>query len=112
MRVIGRLLLVLFLIIAVPLGGFVGWLALRDPLAALPRAAEKAVATGALSERRGERRLDHIVLEAPKVGRIGLAISLPEPLPAAKLPIILVLGGLATGERNIGHIPQHGENAV
>jgi hypothetical protein len=44
--------------------------------------------------------------------RIGLAISLPDPLPKRRLPIVMVLGGLATGERNIRHVPGGGDNAI
>jgi pimeloyl-ACP methyl ester carboxylesterase len=41
-----------------------------------------------------------------------LAISLPEPRPAEKLPVVMVLGGLATGENNIRHIARGGANAI
>jgi hypothetical protein len=58
------------------------------------------------------RRLQHVVLDAPGVGRIGLAISLPDPLPKRPLSIVMVVGGLATGERNIRHIPGGGDNAI
>jgi pimeloyl-ACP methyl ester carboxylesterase len=109
---IGRLFLLVILFALGAIGGAVAWLALRDPYEALPRAAEKAVATGFATERRGERTLQHLVLEAPGIGRLGLAISLPEPLPAGKLPLVLVLGGLATGENNIRHIPHGGANAI
>jgi hypothetical protein len=52
------------------------------------------------------------VLDAPGVGRIGLAISLPDPLPKRPLPIVMVVGGLATGERNIHQVPGGGDNAI
>jgi hypothetical protein len=76
----GRRLFVTFvLLVASP--AFVCWLELRDPLAALPRATENAVATGlAAPEPRDGRTLQHVVLDAPGVGQIGLAISLPDPL--------------------------------
>jgi pimeloyl-ACP methyl ester carboxylesterase len=111
-RAIGRLLLALVLVAAVSAAAVVLWLALRDPIAALPRAGGKAVATGVTPQTRDGRVLQHVVLEAPGVGRIGLAISLPDPLPPRPLPIVMVLGGLATGERNISHIPGSGENAI
>jgi pimeloyl-ACP methyl ester carboxylesterase len=103
---------VLILLVAAGVGGFVCWLGLRDPLAALPRAIENPVATGFSAEPRDGRTLQHVVLDAPGVGRVGLAISLPDPLPKRPLPIIMVLGGLATGERNIRHIPGGGDNAI
>ncbi len=104
--------LALMLLAAAGAGGFVCWLGLRDPLAALPRATENPVATDFAAEPRNGRTLQHVVLHAPGVGRIGLAISLPDPLPKRPLPIVMVLGGLATGERNIRHIAGGGDNAI
>jgi hypothetical protein len=100
------------MLLAAGAGGLVCWLGLRDPLAALPRATETPIATGFAAEPRNGRTLQHVVLDAPGVGPIGLAISLPDPLPKRPLPIILVLGGLATGERNIRHISGGGDNAI
>jgi hypothetical protein len=108
----GRFLSALILLVAAGVGGFVCWLALRDPLAALPRATGNPVATEFAAEPRDGRFLQHVVLDAPGVGPIGLAISLPNPLPKRPLPIVMVLGGLATGERNIRHIPGGGDNAI
>jgi dienelactone hydrolase len=112
MRVIGRLVLLVIALVVLGIGGVLAWAAMRDPLAALPVAREKPLATGFSSETRGNRLLHHLVLEAPELGRIGLAISLPDPLPRHKLPVIIVLGGLATGENNIRHITRAGDNAV
>ena len=100
------------LLAAAGAGGLVCWLGLRDPLAALPRATEIPLATGFATESRNGRMLHHVVLDAPGVGRIGLAISLPDPLPKRPLPIVMVVGGLATGESNIRHIPGGGDNAI
>jgi hypothetical protein len=107
-----RLFIALVLLAAAGTGGFICWLELRDPLAALPRATENPIATGFAAEPRNGRMLQHVVLDAPNVGRIGLAISLPDPLPNRRLPILMVLGGLATGERNIRNIPGGGDNAI
>src|SRR5262249_6876335 len=112
MHAVGRALLVLLLVLAASVGGIVAWAALRDPLSALPSAAEKPLATGFSTERRDGRTFHHVVLEAPEVGRIGLVINLPDPLPRQPLPVIVVLGGLATGEHNIRYITRPGENAI
>jgi surfactin synthase thioesterase subunit len=85
---------------------------LRDPLGALPHATEIPIATEFAVEPRNGRMLQHVVLESPGVGRIGLAISLPNPLPKRPLPIVMVLGGLASGESNIRHISGGGDNAI
>jgi hypothetical protein len=100
------------MLLAAGAGGFICWLELRDPLTALPRATENPIATGFATEPRNGRMLQHVVLDAPGVGRIGLAISLPDPLPNRPLPIVMVLGGLATGESNIRHVRGGGDNAI
>ena len=38
----------------------------------------------------------HVVLLDPVLGSIGFMLSLPDPLPARKLPLVVVLGGLGT----------------
>src|SRR6266851_9772589 len=106
-----HLFLTFVLLVAGPVA-FVCWLGLRDPFTALPRATGDPVATEFAAAPRNGRMLQHVVLEAPGVGRIGLAISLPDPLPKRPLPIVMVLGGLATGERNISHVPNGGDNAI
>ncbi len=104
--------LALMLLAVAGAGGLVCWLGLRDPLAALPRATENPLATGFAAEPRNGRMLQHVVLDAPGVGRIGLAVSLPDPLPKRPLPIVMVLGGLATGESNIRNVRGGGDNAI
>jgi len=85
---------------------------LGDPLTALPPPDMKPAFAGSSSELRGGRRLEHVRLDAQGLGQIGIIVSLPEPLPDRKLPLVVVLGGLATGEHNIRHITAIGENAV
>jgi dienelactone hydrolase len=58
------------------------------------------------------RRLEQITLTGGPLGDIGIIVSLPDPLPAGKLPILVVLGGLGTGENNIRAIETPGDNAI
>jgi hypothetical protein len=58
------------------------------------------------------RRLQHITLAGGDLGDIGIIISLPDPLPVKKLPILIVLGGLGTGENNIRTIDNPSDNAI
>jgi hypothetical protein len=106
-----RLFLTLVLLVAGPVA-FVCWLGLRDPFTALPRATGNPVAIEFAAAPRDGRTLQHVALDAPSIGRIGLAISLPDPLPERPLPIVMVVGGLATGERNIRQVPGGGDNAI
>ena len=83
-----------------------------DPLAELPRGA----APGPVEETRGLREGGRVIrqyeMSDPVLGRIGFVVSLPEPLPARPLPLIVVLGGLGTGLKNIRHVPPAGDNVV
>jgi len=87
--------------------GVVGMLRLRaqDPLAALPRDPAGAVAV--VEERRERwqgRTLLHVGLEGPTVGRIRFVVSLPDPIPHERVPVVVVLGGLRGGSRSLREI--------
>jgi surfactin synthase thioesterase subunit len=58
------------------------------------------------------RRLEHITLASTDFGEIGIFISLPDPLPAKRLPVVIVLGGLGTGETNVRTIENAGDNVI
>ncbi|HEX2114962.1 MAG TPA: hypothetical protein VHM01_11205 [Alphaproteobacteria bacterium] len=99
----------LFLVLVL---GYAAWSTWRDPLAALPPPDTVPALAESSSELRGGRRLEHVRLDARGLGRIRIVVSLPEPPPNRKLPVVVVLGGLATGERSVHHIPDIGENVV
>lgn len=105
----------LCVIVTVTLVGLVAaaaWLMWRDPLAALPRPG--MAATGAVADERhiDGRRLFHVNLVDPIVGSIGFTVSLPDSLPAAPLPLVMVLGGLGRGADNIAPVRAPGANAL
>jgi len=58
------------------------------------------------------RRLEHITLASTDFGNIGIFVSMPDPLPARRLPVVIVLGGLGTGENNIRYIDNAGDNII
>jgi dienelactone hydrolase len=82
-----------------------------DPVGSLLRAAP-----GDASRRPGEprdgRRVQHVALADTGLGPVGFTLSLPDPLPAGRLPLIVVLGGAGTGEHNIRAIDRAGDNVV
>jgi len=105
-----RLFIALVLLAAAGAGGFVCWLGLRDPLAALARAT-KPDCNGIC---RGTARRPDAAARGAGVARrrpIGLAISLPDPLAKRPLPIVMVLAP-STGESNIRHVAGSGDNAI
>jgi hypothetical protein len=59
-----------------------------------------------------KRHVEHITLHTDAIGDIGVAVSLPDPLPQGKMPILMVLGGLDTGEHNIRNIVDAGNNII
>ncbi len=104
--------LVVIAAVAAALAAAWGWQMTRDPLAALPRPAGPPVAGPPEIERLDGRRIIHQGLEDAELGHIGFALSLPEPLPEAPMPVIIVLGGLGSGARNIAPLRDPGANAV
>lgn len=82
-----------------------------NPLAYLPR-GEAPVLTDAQDEVRAGRLFQHVTLQDARLGSIGFTVSLPDPLPGGKLPLVVVLGGLGTGASNIRFIDAAGENAI
>jgi pimeloyl-ACP methyl ester carboxylesterase len=93
------------------LGGIATWLALRDPLGALPRAEGPLNAVPERPERRDGRLIRHYVLRGSALGPIGFTVDLPDPLPNRRLPVLIVVGGLNSGAKNLRHVPPSGANA-
>jgi hypothetical protein len=83
-----------------------------DPLDWLPRAeaAPRLVAHQWFLDR--GRIMQAVTLEDPKLGRFRLLVSLPNPLPDQRLPLVFVLGGLGTAEDNLRPVSEAGANAL
>jgi hypothetical protein len=88
------------------------WWEARDPVFELPRAGSMPDLVEITTRHDGGRLLQHVTLSVVPFGPIGFTISLPDPLPSRKLPVVMVLGGLGTGEHNIRAIADGGENAI
>ena len=96
-----------WLLVAVLAAGIVAatWLRTRDPLAALPREDPAKVAVAEeWSERWEGRTLLHVALDGGPVGRARIVVSLPDPMPRERVPVIVVLGGLRGGSDAIREI--------
>ena len=90
-------------------------LASRDPpFSTLPPSDPKPIAQRGGTVIQDGRHLEHITLVTDNdLGDIGIiVVSLPEPLPVGKLPVLIVLGGLGTGQDNIRTIKDPGDNAI
>ena len=88
------------------------WLDHRDALASLPRPQYGLQIDRIALAYRDRRRLEHMIFKTAALGEIGLVVSLPDPLPDRKLPLLVVLGGLGTGEDNIRDLPDAGDNVI
>ena len=58
------------------------------------------------------RKIEHVTLHGKELGEIGIIVNYPDPLPKEKLPVIIVLGGLANGETNLKYITNPGKNVI
>jgi hypothetical protein len=90
---------------------FLYWRA-RNPLLFLPQASNPPELVQLESKHRNGRVLQQVALSDPSLGHISFAVSLPDPLPVQKLPLVLVIGGLGTGEHTIRFIADAGDNAI
>jgi hypothetical protein len=74
----------------------------QDPWAALPRPDPSRLSVVQEWRESADRRtLLHVTLESQEVGRIQFVVSLPDPMPAGRMPLVVVLGGLGGGSDSI-----------
>jgi hypothetical protein len=88
------------------------WAYTRDPLLSLPPPEHGLKADRTTLPAPDHRHFERITLQGNTLGNITFILSLPDPLPPKKIPLILVMGGLVTGEDSIRFIKDAGENAI
>jgi hypothetical protein len=84
----------------------------NDPVQDLPTSDAIPRVIEATTQESDSRLIEHITLFDERLGQIGLTVSLPRPLPSTKLPVVMVLGGLGSGEHNVRSITDAGDNAI
>jgi dienelactone hydrolase len=95
------------LVIMLALGAGVARLRLQDPLASLPRDPPASVVVLEEWRERWQRRtLLHVALRGAAVRDVRFVVSLPDPVPAERMPLVIVLGGLRGGSRSIRQISE------
>ena len=77
-----------------------------------PQAANSLAEPSIDDERNGARIFRHVRLQDARLGAIGFTISLPDPAPRRRLPVVFVLGALGTGRHSVGLIRRPGANAI
>ncbi len=97
-------------------GGWLAWQLMRDPLAAFPREpaglriiSEERFAPADSSDVRQYRKL---VFASTEGERVRITVNLPAHGPARPLPVLILLGGLRTGQNNVKYVPQPGDNVI
>jgi len=99
------------LMLALVSAGIALFLVDRDPVASLSTPEHGLMAQRQTTVSDG-RTIQRVTLPSQKLGEINFLVSLPDPLPFRKLPLVIVLGGLKKGEDNLRHIKALGDNAV
>ncbi len=84
----------------------------RDPLWSLPQPEHGLQAERTTLSGPDHRLFEHITLPGKLLGDIAFNLSLPDPFPPKKLPVVLVLGGLVTGADSIRYIKDAGDIAI
>lgn len=88
------------------------WAYAGDPLLSLPPPEHGLEAERTTLSAPDHRHFERITLHGNRLGNIAFTLSLPDPLPPKKIPVVLVMGGLVTGEDSIRYIKDAGENAI
>lgn len=88
------------------------WPSFGDPMLWLPSPSGLASISEERIERRDGRELRRLVLDAGALGLVRITVSLPDPLPAHRVPVLFILGGLRTGQHSIRHVDSPGGNAL
>jgi len=101
--------LVLLLVGAILL---VYWTSGRQPLVFLPSPEHGLPAVRTRLPAPGNRLVEHLVLHGHALGDIAFTLSLPDPLPSKKLPVVLILAGNVTGANCVRYIKDAGDNAI
>jgi len=106
MRRAGWILAAVALAVAAVLGPALAALRAQDPFAALPREARPPVVIEERPEPFGHRTLLHVALDGRSLGPIRFVVSLPEPLPPGRMPLVVILGSLRGGSGAIREISE------
>jgi hypothetical protein len=89
------------------------WPSLGDPLGHLPRPSGPARLVEETGARTDGRTVRRVALDAGALGTVRLVLSLPDPAPPRRLPVLFVLGGLRGGGAGaIDRIADPGGNAL
>lgn len=119
-RLAGRLLMA-FVALAAACVLVIGAWALRelhrDPMPLLDRGLKPlrvvAAAASTLTTASGEvRTVLELELAGVEPGPLRITVSRPAAPTAARLPVVIILGGLEVGRRSLRYVDTHGENAL
>ncbi|MDP9128501.1 MAG: hypothetical protein M3N08_09620, partial [Pseudomonadota bacterium] len=100
-----RTVVLTFLLVLIVFGK---WCYSRPLLTAAPAAMVEHVELAPIAK----HHIEHITLFGDELGSIGIAISIPDPVPRQRLPVIMILGGLDTAEHTLANVPNPGNNII
>lgn len=106
MRRARRIFAAIVLVVIAVIVAAIAALRSQDPFAALPREAHPPVVLEERSEPFGARALLHVSLDGRSLGPIRFVVSLPDPLPPVRMPLVVILGSLRGGSRAIREISE------
>jgi hypothetical protein len=89
------------------------WWFVPDPLDHLPAPPGEITVLHEQRMAMGARELRYVTLDAGRAGEARIVVSLPRDIePGERLPVVMLLGGLARGDDNLAALPPPGRNIV
>jgi pimeloyl-ACP methyl ester carboxylesterase len=108
----------LFTVILVStLAAWAAWERNRDPLGAIDRDLGSLFvlqdSSFAFSTDAGEQRtIREMTLQSATGEQVRIALSLPQTQRAGPRPVLVILGGFASGRQSLNYVPEHGDNVL
>ena len=107
-----RKILAIFILLIITAATSLYWFESRDPIDILlpPEHGLKADIT--ILPSTPNRQIEHVTLHGNKLCDIGFVVNLPADTAIKQMPVIIVLGGLVNGQKNISYITKPGNNII
>jgi alpha/beta superfamily hydrolase len=110
-------LVLLTVILVSTLAAWATWERNRDPFSAIDRdlgslAVLQESSYAFITDSGEQRTIREVTLQSATGEQMRIALSLPRRQQAGPLPVLVILGGFASGRQSLNYVPEHGDNVL